>query len=157
MRKHDYDRFQIRPGAPKRRGDAFVNQVLRQTNKAGAKLGKTVGKGGQRPGARLGRGHVAARFAGGSLTPNARRVTIKTRLVNLANAGPRTTAAHLRYIEREGVDRHGGAGRAMARQPMPRTSMHSRSAARATGTNSASSCRRRTQNCSTACGSIPGT
>ncbi|MGE4404944.1 relaxase/mobilization nuclease domain-containing protein [Pseudomonas sp.] len=112
MSNHDDDRFRIRPGAPKQRDNAFINKVLRQTNKAGAKLGKTVGKVGHRPGSRLGRGHVAARFAGASLTPNARRVTIKARLVNLSKAGPRSTAAHLRYIEREGVDRQGGPGHA---------------------------------------------
>ncbi|EMF61997.1 relaxase/mobilization nuclease domain-containing protein [Stenotrophomonas maltophilia] len=106
------DRFRVRPGAPKQRGDAYINKVLRQANKAGAKLGKAAGKVGQRPGSRLGRGHVAARFAGRGLGANARRVTIKMRLVNLAQAGPRSTAAHLRYIEREGVDRQGGAGRA---------------------------------------------
>ncbi len=108
----DDNRFRARPGAPKQRGDAFINKVLRQTNKAGAELGKTVGKVGHRPGSRLGRGHVAARFAEASLTPNARRVTIKARLVNLAKAGPRSTAAHLRYIEREGVDHQGGPGHA---------------------------------------------
>ncbi len=112
MSSRDEDRFRIRPGTPKQRGEAFINKVLRQTNKAGAKLGKTIGTAGQRPGSRLGRGHVAARFAGASLTPNARRVTIKARLVNLAKAGPRSTAAHLRYIEREGVDRKGGPGHA---------------------------------------------
>jgi type IV secretory pathway VirD2 relaxase len=102
----------VRPGAPKQRGDVFINKVLRQTNKAGARLGRTVGKVGHQPGSRLGRGHVAARFAGASLTPNARRATIKSRLVNLAKAGQRSTVAHLRYIEREGVDRQGGPGRA---------------------------------------------
>ncbi|EYT98430.1 Type IV secretory pathway, VirD2 components (relaxase) [Pseudomonas aeruginosa PA99] len=112
MNRGDDDRFRVRPGAPKQRGDAFINQVLRQTNKAGTKLGKAVGKAGQRPGSRLGRGHVAARFAGRGLGPNARRATIKARLVNLAKAGPRSTAAHLRYIEREGVDRQRGPGRA---------------------------------------------
>jgi type IV secretory pathway VirD2 relaxase len=112
MSSRDEDCFRIRPGAPKQRGDAFINKVLRQTNKAGAKLGKTIGKAGQQPGSRLGRGHVAARFAGTSLTPHARRVMIKTRLVNLAKAGPRSTTAHLRYIEREGVDRQGGPGHA---------------------------------------------
>ena len=86
--------------------------MLRQTNKAGTKLGKTVGKVGHRPGSRLGRGHVAARFAGASLTPNARRVTIKARLVNLSKTGPRSTVTHLRYLEREGVDRKGGPGHA---------------------------------------------
>ena len=112
MSQRDDDRFRVRPGAPKQRGDAFVNKVLRQANKAGAKLGKAAGKVGQRPGSRLGRGHVAARFAGRGLGANARRVTIKARLVNLAQAGPRSTAAHLRYIERGGVDRQGGPGRA---------------------------------------------
>ncbi|GBC54749.1 relaxase/mobilization nuclease and DUF3363 domain-containing protein [Pseudomonas aeruginosa] len=104
----DADRFRIRPGASKDRTQSFVNRVLKQASKAGAK----VGKAGHRPGARLGRGHVAARFAGQSLGANARRVTIKTRLVNLAKAGPRSTTTHLRYIEREGVDRQGGRGRA---------------------------------------------
>lgn len=104
----DADRFRIRPGAPKDRTQSFVNRVLKQACKAGAK----VGKAGNRPGARLGRGYVAARFAGQSLGVNARRVTIKTRLVNLAKAGPRSTITHLRYIEREGVDRQGGRGRA---------------------------------------------
>ena len=110
MSNHDDERFRVRPGAPKQRDDAFINKVLRQTNKAGTKLGKAVGKVGHRPGSRLGRGHVAARFAGASLAPNARRVTIKARLVNLSKAGPRSTVAHLRYIEREGVDRQGGPG-----------------------------------------------
>ncbi len=112
MSQRDDDRFRIQPGAPKQRGDAFVNKVLRQTNRAGAKLGTAAGKVGQRPGSRLGRGHVAARFAGRGLGANARRATIKARLVNLAKAGPRSTAAHLRYIEREGVDRQGGPGHA---------------------------------------------
>lgn len=111
-KQSDGDRFHVRPGTPKQRGDAFINKVLRQTNKAGARLGNTVGKVGHRPGSRLGRGHVAARFAGASLAPNARRVTIKARLVNLSKAGPRSTVAHLRYIEREGVDRQGGPGQA---------------------------------------------
>ena len=112
MSQRDDDRFRIRPGAPKQRDDAYINKVLRQTSKAGAKLGKAAGKVSQRPGSRLGRGHVAARFAGRGLGPNVRRVTIKARLVNLAKAGPHSTAAHLRYIEREGVDRQGGAGHA---------------------------------------------
>src|SRR3990167_6256199 len=112
MSRSDDDRFGIRPGTPKQRDDAFINKVMRQTNKAGAKFGKAVGKVGQRPGSRLGRGHVAARFARASLTPSARRVTIKARLVNLAKAGPRSTVAHLRYIEREGVDRQGRPGHA---------------------------------------------
>ncbi|GKV93322.1 relaxase/mobilization nuclease and DUF3363 domain-containing protein [Pectobacterium aroidearum] len=108
MSRNDDDRFRIRPGAPRQRGDAFINQVLRQTSKAGAK----VAKAGSRPGSRLGRGHVVARFTGVSLTASSRRVTIKTRLVNLAKAGARSTSTHLRYIEREGVGRDGEPGKA---------------------------------------------
>lgn len=104
----DADRFRIRPGTPRDRTQPFINRVLKQVSKAGVRASKA----GHRPGARLGRGHVAARFAGQSLAANARRVTIKTRLVNLAKAGPRSTATHLRYIEREGVGRDGEPGQA---------------------------------------------
>ena len=108
MSQYDDDPFRIRPGAPKQRGDAFINKVLREASKAGGKARQA----GQRPGARLGRGHVAARFAGHKQAPNARRVAIKTRLVNLAKAGARSTTTHLRYIEREGVGREGEPGKA---------------------------------------------
>lgn len=102
-------RFRPRPEGPKERGQTFINQVLRQANKAGT--GKAR-KAGHQPGARLGRGHVAARFSAQQLSPNARRVTIKTRLVNLRQTGKRSTASHLRYIERDGVSRDGQPGQA---------------------------------------------
>lgn len=102
-------RFRPQPGKPQQRGQSFVNQVLRQANKAGT--GKPR-KTGHQPGARLGRGHVAARFSAQQLPSNARRVTIKTRLVNLRQAGKRSTLSHLRYIERDGVNREGDPGQA---------------------------------------------
>lgn len=105
----DADRFRLRPGAPKNRGDAFVSKVLRQASKA---ANATGGKRGKVPGSRLGRGHVAARFTGQSLSANSRRVTVKVRLVYLKQAGPRSTITHLRYIEREGVGRDGEPGQA---------------------------------------------
>ncbi|MBA1184107.1 relaxase/mobilization nuclease and DUF3363 domain-containing protein [Pseudomonas stutzeri] len=108
-RQDDELRFRPQPGKPQQRGQPFVNQVLRQANKAGT--GKPR-KAGHQPGARLGRGHVAARFSGQQLPSNARRVTIKTRLVNLRQAGKRSTASHLRYIERDGVSREGDPGKA---------------------------------------------
>ena len=109
MSKQDDDRFRVRPGAPKNRQQKFVSQVLKEVSKAG---GKSVRKSGARPGARLGRGHVAASFTGRSAQPGSRRVTIKTRLVNLKQAGARSTTTHLRYIEREGVGRDGEPGQA---------------------------------------------
>ncbi len=108
--RHDDElRFRPQPGKPQQRGQAFVNQVLRQANNAGT--GKPR-KAGHQPGARLGRGHVAARFSAQKLPYNARRVTIKTRLVNLRQAGKRSTLSHLRYIERDGVSREGDPGQA---------------------------------------------
>ncbi|AUZ83707.1 relaxase/mobilization nuclease and DUF3363 domain-containing protein [Methylophaga nitratireducenticrescens] len=107
-RNDESEQFKVRSNAPKNRGQTFINSVIRQANKAGSRARKAGG----RPGARLGRGHVAARFAGQSLAPNARRVTIKTRLVNLSKAGKRSSITHLRYIEREGVGRDGQQGRA---------------------------------------------
>jgi type IV secretory pathway VirD2 relaxase len=103
------DRFRIRPGKPKQRGDVFVSQVLRQAAKA---ANATGGKRGKTPGSRLGRGHVAARFTGQSLFASSRRATVKVRLVYLKQAGARSTIAHLRYIEREGVGREQDTGKA---------------------------------------------
>lgn len=103
------DRFRIRPGKPKQRGDAFVSQVLRQATKAANASG---GKRGKTPGSRLGRGHVAARFTGQSLSASSRRATVKVRLVYLKQAGARSTITHLRYIEREGVGREQDSGKA---------------------------------------------
>ncbi|WP_333985263.1 relaxase/mobilization nuclease and DUF3363 domain-containing protein [Ectopseudomonas khazarica] len=112
-RPDDELRFRPQPGKPQQRGQPFVNQVLRQANKAGT--GKPR-KASHQPGARLGRGHVAARFSAQQLPYNARRVTIKTRLVNLRQAGKRSTLSHLRYIERDGVSREGDPGKAYGPQ-----------------------------------------
>ncbi len=109
MSRRDEDHFRVRPGAPKHRGDAFISQVLRQTSKAANASG---GRRGKTPGSRLGRGHVAARFTGRSLSTNSRHATVKVRLVYLKQAGARSTVTHLRYIEREGVGREGEPGRA---------------------------------------------
>jgi len=103
------DRFSIRPGAPKQRGQAFISQVLRQASKGANSTGRKPGK---TPGSRLGRGHVAARFTGQSLSATSRRATVKVRLVYLKQAGARSTITHLRYIEREGVGREQDSGKA---------------------------------------------
>lgn len=108
-RPDDELRFRPQPSKPQKRRQPFVNQVLRQVNKAGT---SKLRKAGHQPGARLGRGHVAARFSAQQLPSNARRVTIKTRLVNLRQAGKRSTLRHLRYIERDGVSREGDPGQA---------------------------------------------
>ena len=104
MSKRDEDRFRIRPGAPKAHPPRFITRVLAEVHKAGV---TTARRGPVRPGARIGRGHVAARLLG-TAQANARRVTIKSRIVNLKSAGAGSPARHLRYIEREGVARDAG-------------------------------------------------
>jgi type IV secretory pathway VirD2 relaxase len=118
MTSRDDDRFRVQPGPPKSPksrqpggGQRFVSRVLREANKAGAKPSQTARAGG-RSTAKLGRGQVAAQTAGRRLGPGARRVVIKARYLVLRQAGARSVETHLRYIEREGVDRDGLKGNA---------------------------------------------
>lgn len=117
------DNFRVRPSAPKNRDQGFVSKVLKQVGKAGGKsavrrpaLASGKWQHSERPGSRLGRGHTAARFAGSSLTPFSRRVTIKTLLVNQRQASPQSLTKHLRYIERDGAGRDGQPGQAYGAQ-----------------------------------------
>jgi type IV secretory pathway VirD2 relaxase len=114
MSSRDDDRFRPRVGPPKARGRSsttkFVGRVLKATSKAGRTISNSLQTSRSHPGAKFGRGHVAASLAGRSLGPRSRRVVVKTRLVNLKDASPRSTQKHLRYIERAGVTREGGRG-----------------------------------------------
>ncbi|MEJ1962242.1 MAG: relaxase/mobilization nuclease and DUF3363 domain-containing protein [Gammaproteobacteria bacterium] len=115
MTTRDDDRFRPRVRPPRARGDArtspFIKRVVQSASKAGSTPGGTPGHSRRpRPGARLGRGYVAARLAGDRIGPRSRRVIIKTRLVVLKTASPRSIAKHLRYIQRDGVTREGGRG-----------------------------------------------
>ncbi|TKT82451.1 relaxase/mobilization nuclease and DUF3363 domain-containing protein [Aquamicrobium sp. LC103] len=116
MAERDEDRFRPKVAPPKSRGSArtpkFTSRVLKATSKAGPAGGGTLQRRPSRSGARFGRGHVAAKLAGQSLRGNARRVVIKTRLVNLEKASARSTITHLRYIERDGVTRDGSKAHA---------------------------------------------
>lgn len=115
MAGSDEGRFRVKPAAPKSRGgprsQRFVSQVLKQVSKSGAKpSGKSLG----RPANTFGRGRVAASMAGQRLSPNARRMVVKSRFVVLSRASPNSVAVHLRYIERDGVTRDGQKGQAYA-------------------------------------------
>ncbi|MEA3264673.1 MAG: relaxase/mobilization nuclease and DUF3363 domain-containing protein [Pseudomonadota bacterium] len=115
MARSDEDRFRLRPGAPRRTSDQgsqrFTRQVLRAAQKSGGGSGRPLARGKSR-GAEKGRGYVAAKLVGARLGPRARRVVVKARLVVHAQAAPRSTAAHLRYIQRDSVTREGEPGRA---------------------------------------------
>ncbi|WP_428393471.1 DUF3363 domain-containing protein [Lichenicoccus sp.] len=115
MAGSDEDQFRPRPGKIKNRVDGgatrFTSQVLRaaQTNGGGSArpLARRLGRGAEKA-----RGHVAARLVGSRLGPRARRVVVKARLVVHAQAAPGSTAAHLRYIQRDSVTREGAPGQA---------------------------------------------
>lgn len=114
MADRDRDDFRLRPGPPRDRDGArtprFIYRVLEASGRAGGKFGSRHAGSRVRGGAKAGRGRVAAQLAGRGLDHRARRVIIKTRLVNLRRAGARSVEKHLHYIEREGVTREGGRG-----------------------------------------------
>ena len=117
MASRDDDRFKVKPGAPKngsgagngQRSQRFVSKVLKQISKSGA---KASGVGAVRPASTFGRGRVAAGRTGQALAVTARRAVIKSRYVVLKKAGDKSVSMHLRYIERDGVTRHGEKGQA---------------------------------------------
>ena len=113
MARSDEYRFRLRPGAPRKSGDEgsqrFTRQVLRAVQKSGGGSGRPLVRGRSR-GAEKGRGHVAAKLVGARIGPRARRVVVKARLVVHAQAAPGSTAAHLRYIQRDSVTREGERG-----------------------------------------------
>lgn len=112
MAQSDDDRFRPRPGPPRQRGDGgerFVSLVRRQVAKAGQAAGRST------RGSQFGRGRVAARLRSRSPTLRSRRVVITSRFV-MVKPGSDAIAAHLRYIERDGVTRDGERGQAYGAQ-----------------------------------------
>lgn len=107
MAHTDEREIRPRPGPPKsnpKGGERFVSLVRREASKLGQP------RAGSR-GGRFGRGRVAASLRSGSLSPRSRRVVIKSRFV-MIRSGSDAVAAHLRYIERDGVTREGERGQA---------------------------------------------
>ena len=111
MNERDENRFRLRPRPPRAKGGArgqrFLVRVLAEVSRAGGTSAAALTTRGRQTGARLGRGQVAARFAGSTLGPGSRRVVIKARLVALKPAGSGAVSTHLRYIARDGVTRDG--------------------------------------------------
>ncbi len=104
--------FQPKLGKIRSRGlgtRRFSNQVLAAINRAGGRRGAKS----KFTGSRIGRGGVmgawlAHRDQYASLRH--RRAIVKSRIVKLAGKGMNNAAAHLRYIQREGVSRDGEKG-----------------------------------------------
>lgn len=97
-------------GGARATGQRFVVQVLRaaaQAGPGGRRFRVAPGRGRST----FGRGRGAALLAG--LRSPSRRVVVQVRVVRQKGASLRSAplAAHLRYLQREGVDRDGGEGR----------------------------------------------
>ena len=95
--------------SPSGRGRTYLRRVLAAATAAGGRRGRNA----RFTGARSGRGAGIARLLGardrfGAL--RARRAVVKTRLVRLGAGGMGAARAHLRYIQRDGVQRDGSAG-----------------------------------------------
>lgn len=105
------DELRIRPGRVRTQGDAngkrFVNQVLRAAEKAG---GVSRGASGLPRFSSFGRGRTASVRAARGSGARTRLVTVKARVVR---HGPRPAplAAHVAYLQRDGVTKEGNPGR----------------------------------------------
>lgn len=115
MSERDDDRFRPRVGRSRARGTGassrFVNRVLKAATKAGPLSREGVLRVSGGPGAKFGRGVVAAHLAAARQGPRSRRVTVKIRLVKVGMSGRPALQAHLRYIERAGVSPEGAPGK----------------------------------------------
>jgi type IV secretory pathway VirD2 relaxase len=97
-------------------GAAPAKKFRRMVTKARARAGgfaKAKPKGSKFTGARIGRGVGAGRVLssrGSGASVRARRVIVKAHLVNLQKSGAGVIAAHLGYLQRDGVTREGEPG-----------------------------------------------
>lgn len=116
MSDREDDRFRPKLGPPRARGGGtkskFVSSVIQHAARTGRALPKSLSKRALKPRSKhFGRGQVAARLAGQSLGPRARRATVKVRFVPLASVSPRATEQHARYMARDSAAREGEQGR----------------------------------------------
>jgi type IV secretory pathway VirD2 relaxase len=115
MTNRDDDSFRTKLAPPRSKKSAsprFIARVIKAVSQAGPVARGRVTPGPKRSGAKLGRGHVAARLAHHRVSATSRRVTIKMRMVVLARTGRRSTSTHLRYLQRDGVTADGERGHA---------------------------------------------
>jgi len=106
--------FTPRLGRPRDLGRAGGRRFSTQLKKAAARLSKSGGRG-RFTGAHIGRGSAAGRAASFRRHPFAkfrmRRVIVKTHIARAARGiGKTAFKAHLKYIQRDGVDRDGHGG-----------------------------------------------
>ena len=111
------DHFTLRPGKPGYKvSGSYLSRIKNAMGQAGFSFPLKLMKGaGNFTGARSGRGYVTGRFSARhndhSGTHGNRRVIVKFRSVKSMGRGGAKAAAHLRYIQRDGVSRDGTPGK----------------------------------------------
>ncbi|MDE2113019.1 MAG: relaxase/mobilization nuclease and DUF3363 domain-containing protein [Alphaproteobacteria bacterium] len=110
------DAFEPKLGKIRSRGSKRGARYLHQMLRAVALAGGVRGTGAKRrfTGSRIGRGAGVGRVLSARdryAAYRQRRVIVKSRIVKLAGNGLKGAAAHLRYIQRDGVTRDGEPGR----------------------------------------------
>ncbi len=109
---NDDDEFHPRLGRIKRPSSAnkrYANQVRAAINRAGGRTGRKS----KFTGSRIGRGSVMGAWLVNrhqQAGAHHRRVIVKARIVKLAGKGMERAAAHMRYVQRDGVSREGERG-----------------------------------------------
>jgi len=115
----DEDRFRPHLGRPRDRGGAGGKRFSAQLRKAAARLSRTHARS-KFTGAQIGRGSAAGRAAAFRAHPLAkfrmRRVVVKVHIARAGQGiGRAAFKAHLKYIQRDGVDRDGEGGELYSR------------------------------------------
>ena len=101
------DDFRLRPGRIRSDAKARTQPFLRQALRAAQKAGGMHGTRSRRT--NFGRGRAASLSKSRGLLSRARQVSVKTRVVRQART-PGGLAAHLKYLQRDGVTRDGRPG-----------------------------------------------
>ena len=117
MKRRTDDDFRPRVGKTRTRDSAHTQSFIARVPQARTKAGPTRVRSA-RPSFKarnFNRGAIALHFCNESRHPRARRVLVKTRLVNLKRVTAKSVAMHLKYIERDGVTPDGGKGHAYGR------------------------------------------
>lgn len=109
----DTDDFEPRLGRAGKADQAYRPYLARVVREA-RRVGEGARRGGKRfDGSRIGRGAGLGRLLGHGnrqVRSRQRRVIVKTRLVRLRGAAKGGMQAHLRYLQRDGVERDGSPG-----------------------------------------------
>ncbi|PSJ42231.1 relaxase/mobilization nuclease RlxS [Allosphingosinicella deserti] len=113
----DDDRFEPRLGRQRQQGNRaprrYLGRILAAANLARSGIARRGLARAGFTGSRIGRGAGVGRVLvghGGYRASSRRRVIVKASIVKLAGKGGSATAAHLRYLQRDGTTREGAPG-----------------------------------------------